>query len=402
MTSSGSSHAQWFDLPKTLQELFQDTFLNGLHLQAAFDTESEAVHLIEQFITPGSCVDSAVLGHTLFDWSNQKKPQFKRARTAAITSLPFHTVAKRDEAGPGEIYSELIRKDVTLSRTVAKSSLSRALQSAEEPPAIIETRMRELYALQLAEWIKEARLPVAAVMEATVNPSESWKHVFGKRRAKTLGNRLRSWKPVREWLLAVHNIPFPLHIHHMLDYLHDRCCGSSVEDTCGRSVPDSIAGALYVLETVGGVLKPISKEAIWINAVDSWKMQLQQGNTARRLAEILPISILLALEIYVCSETNPSYLRALGWLYLVMHWCTLRSDDCQGIAPFRSSLGNDCWQGTLIKSKTSGPGKKFLELPLYINRLANFSGSDWLLAGHQIWQSPEFSFPESLILKFFV
>jgi hypothetical protein len=79
-------------------------------------------------------------------------------------------------------------------------------------------------------------------------------------------------------------------------------------------VPDSISGALYVLETVGGVVSPISKDAIWINAVDSWKMQLQQGNTSRRVAEILPISILLALEIYVCTASNPRYLRAMGWL----------------------------------------------------------------------------------------
>ena len=72
----------------------------------------------------------------------------------------------------------------------------------------------------------------------------------------------------------------------------------------------------------------------------------------------------------------------------MMVWTALRADDVNGIDYARLLLTSNCLRMVLIRSKTTGPGKRVLEAPLFIHRLACLSGMDWLKIGYDIWKMP--------------
>ncbi len=102
--------------------------------------------------------------------------------------------------------------------------------------------------------------------------------------------------------------------------------------------------------------------------------------------------VLVDLKRFICREANPRHGRALGWVYLLMHWAVLRTDDCVGIDPYRLTLSAECLRGVLVRTKTTGPGKRTGEVPFFVSRKVALSGCDWLESGHTIWNSAEFQF----------
>ena len=133
----------------------------------------------------------------------------------------------------------------------------------------------------------------------------------------------------------------------------------------GKTVPGNIAASLAVLETMGKVSEAdqISCDSWWISTVNSWTTQLEKGAPPRVQAQRTPVAILIAVELVVCDDTFPRHLRAILWVYLVMHWAVLRADDTQGIDPSRISLTEICLRGVLVRTKTTGPGKRVTEVP---------------------------------------
>ena len=55
-------------------------------------------------------------------------------------------------------------------------------------------------------------------------------------------------------------------------------------------------------------------------------------------------------------------------------------------------------EAVLVQSKTTGPGRGLWEVPVFVSRLASWSGRDWLLAGFQIWTDPTFAKPRDYFL----
>ena len=55
----------------------------------------------------------------------------------------------------------------------------------------------------------------------------------------------------------------------------------------------------------------------------------------------------------------------------------------------RITLSSRGLRGTLIQTKTTGPGKKVNETPIYLARRISFAGTDWLKIGLNLWDSFE-------------
>ena len=160
----------------------------------------------------------------------------------------------------------------------------------------------------------------------------------------------------------------------------------------GKSVLGAIAASLSVLEVVGKVADEdlISTDSRWKSTLGAWQVKLERNALPRQQAGCTPVSIIIALEMVVKIEVWPRLSRAIIWLYLLMHWAVLRSDDCQGIDASRLSLTAVCLNGTLTKRKTTGPGRRTLEVPFFVSGDGVWSGTDGLEVGFQIWVSTDY------------
>ena len=77
----------------------------------------------------------------------------------------------------------------------------------------------------------------------------TWLRIFGNRRGKTLRNRARSWKPVRDWLQITYGIPWASDAGQILKYLEERHAVAPL----AKTVPRAILASISLLEVVGMV-----------------------------------------------------------------------------------------------------------------------------------------------------
>jgi hypothetical protein len=383
---------EWRGLPDDVRSLVHSAFGNAQRLQAMVEDVDDAKDLLVQVagtvLADDVLTDMAV---ALLKWTVENAAGFKRARTRILRERAcFLPATSSGSARPADVYDQLVSSDVVLLRKAHHSRLSRKLADtgSEKIRETLEEEERIRYSLVIAEWIQEAHLPVVLQILETANPVETWKRLCGSRRAKTLRNRVRSWKAVRDWLLISTGSPWPLSVANLIDYLDEKFEAGSM----AKSVPGAIAASLSVLEVVGKVAEEdmISTDSLWKSTLDAWQVKLERNARPRQQAGCTPVSIVVALEMVVTNEVWPRHTRAMIWLYLVMHWAVLRSDDCQGIDASRLSLTAVCLKGTLTKTKTTGPGRHTLEVPFFISRDCVLSGTDWLEVGFQIWVSPDY------------
>jgi hypothetical protein len=176
----------------------------------------------------------------------------------------------------------------------------------------------------------------------------------------------------------------------MQDYLQDLALGPMA-----KSIPAGVGGALAFFESISGFpeLQWISQLTLWKNNLGNLEMQLQgrDGETAVHKSPMFTITMVIALELYVVSD-RPKYKRFLAYCLLLKLWMTLRFDDLQGLSRSRLLNTRHCLKGVLTRTKTTGPGKRILEVPCYLHAQASFTGANWLQDGFAILQEPAFSF----------
>ena len=115
---------------------------------------------------------------------------------------------------------------------------------------------------------------------------------------------------------------------------------------------------------------------------------------------MLTVAIVTSLEIFICAAGEPRYLRALGFVCLIMIWGSLRADDVQGL--LRQTMEPDergfRFSIDLARSKTTGPDKRTRTVKVFVDRSVSLTGHDWLKAGHQLWKGYDFE-RDYLVMK---
>ena len=319
--------------------------------------------------------------HTSRDMERERRLLFKRL---VRPRLEVNEVQAEDLQGT---FTSLLKKETMPMRQVHKTRLSQNLTLEVGNPLQVAEEERVRWALTLSQYIIEAKLPVLEMIQESDDQQKSWARIFGSRRAKTLRNRATTWKRYYIWLLLNRCRSWPTKVSDVVDYLEGR-----IADGCGPTAPQSLMGALALLETVGRVDDRIklSKDRTLLDVVKNMQMELQGDAPPRRPARPYLISTIIGLELLVCSGDYSNYTRLIGWVMLLMCWMVLRADDVQWIDPSRMHLNGTCVRMILRRTKTTGPGRRAVEVLAYVARDASLAGEDWLGQGWELYHSGAF------------
>ena len=357
----------------------QNYYHSLVQFDGAFDDEKGAAELVAELLgdkKPAAEVER--ISAQLWQWREKRRRREPPSYQLLQRSLPELPVqVQRPRVSMHDVFDEV----VSTTPAVAVAMLQRAVRvsKAGGNREELEARLRERWALELVGYIKEAGLPCAARMEALGDNDRQWLRVFGSRRGKTLRNRARAWKPLREWLVTSFGKPWPESAAVVLKYLEEKHGTSPM----GKTVPKSIMASLSLLETVGMVPteERLSEDQLLVESVRSWTTELESGGPAVKPAPLLPVVVIIACEMVVCRPLYELGLRFTAFVLLLMIWASLRCDDVQSIDPDSLKLSQVGLRFVLRKTKTSGPGRKVGELNAFVSRIVGLSGFDWLGEG---------------------
>lgn len=295
-----------------------------------------------------------------------------------------------------EIYNTLLSENVELARSVYKSKYKRSLQQEGADQRGVEDQETRRWAMTIAGMIKDAKLPAATVAEQTADPESTWLRLCGNRRARTLRQSARTWTKVTEWLGLAYGEVWPSSVTRIMDYLEERS-----HEECGHTLPGSVLSALQLMEAVGGV-PPEAKmgsSPLLNNVVRSLTAQLASGAKPKKSAPLYTVAMVISAELMVADVNASDTARILAFVFLVMVWCALRTDDVLWIDRSRLYLSDIGLRGVLMRSKTSGAGRRVRELPIFIVRTTSLSGQDWLQIGLELYQKASEKFPGVQFLR---
>ena len=371
----------------SLTEKLRQEFRRPHHVFYLFDTVDECYEVVK------GLHDYTVSLHVisrdsdlLFQWADNYRKFGEVERRLEFQEAKRCRLQEPRNPNAVDVYSELLGMDVKLQARLSRSSYRLALARPHMSRNDLELAAREHWLSVLVGYIVEADLPICKVAASTSDSSAVMKRSFGIRRLKTLRNRARAWKKVRDWLIQFKGCPFPVDVSDMLDFLL-----FMVQEESSRGRIVDVCASLSVLEDAGQVPQEfrISSNRLWLQATKSRLAEIETNGTEVKRAPPLSVAMIISLEISVTSTGNPLYLRAMSWIILICVWACMRLSDLEGLDPRRMTLNSRGFRGFLTKTKTTGPGKNVKEVPIFISRRVSVTGLDWLKTGFEIWQEFE-------------
>ena len=314
----------------------------------------------------------------------------RKVRKVAQSVTQPRVMSNSVEVVPSEVYQKLLSENVELARSVYKSSYRRALKQEGADQRGVEELETKRWALTIAALIKTAKLPAAEIAEGTADPQATWIRLCGNRRARTLRQVARVWIKVSEWLGLAYAEVWPSSCARIIDYMEERAY-----DEGGHTMPGSVLSALQLMEAVGGVPPEarLGSSPLLNNVVKSLTKQLASDALPKKSAPLFTVAMVISAELLVVDPGANVVARILAFVFLVMIWCALRTDDVLWIDRSRFTLSDIGLRGVLMRSKTSGAGRRVRELPIFILRTTSLSGHDWLLVGSDLYLQVAEQFP---------
>ena len=332
-------------------------------------------------------------------WALVEEIEKKRKRQiqtmAQSAKQPRLSGASTPVLSAGEAYDEIVAGNIELSRKVFKSRRDRLLRLEGAVPENIEAEETKRWAAELARFVNLAELPAKYVAEGTADPMATWLRLCGNRRPRTLRQSARSWAKFHSWLQLAHGVDWPPNETMVIDYMEELAQGG-----CPPSLPSSLLSSLQVLEAVGGVPREarLGLSPMLMNVVRNMGKTLGQGGPPKRTAPVFTVAMVLAAELGVCRDDDTVTFRILCFVMLLMVWGAMRTDDVLWIDRSRMTLSELGLRGVLLRTKTSGAGRKVKELPFFVSRLVSLSGRDWLREGVELYENEAKHFPGVLFL----
>lgn len=370
-------------------------FKEPFRLQAAFDDVDSAADLISSVFPDLIPEQVQNLAAQLVQWAEDFSVHFKRKRRMFVEDI-LCKLPRMSSASVADSFSSITRMSHVV---LLESHAKRKQKSFKEEPADVRSKRfdkeRIKYATLLGHIIREAEMPVVGLVQALDDPSAGWVHLFGARRANTLKNRYKAWKPFRVWLESNRGRVFPESLKDIIDYIQSR-----INDGCGRTVPESFHIALALIEQLGRVPVDLrlSGEEIWKAHIKAWSAELAAESPPAKPAEMYTVAMLLSLELTVMDEMCTLYKRALAWVVLCMVWGSMRCDDVQCVLPHRTLITQLGLKMILGRSKTTGPDKRQKEVAVHVHRLVSLTGEDWLAMGYRLWEQDPLNYKRDYLV----
>ena len=261
----------WPSLGPVLLAVLPRTFRTPLCLQAAFDTDAECESLLQSLFP--DMIDEEVLNTVavIMTWQTTGAPALQRLRICTVSQGFFRLPPVRSSDIQSSYQSITQSNAITVLELATKK---KQRKYKDEPPDARAQKFesdRRKYSLLLANVIKLARLPVVELINTLDDPASAWIHLFAARRANTLKNRYKSWRPFANWLELHHAVHFPTSCNVVINYMQSR-----VDDGCGKTVPEAFSIVLNMLEVLGRVPEDqqISRDPIWVGHIKSWTAEM--------------------------------------------------------------------------------------------------------------------------------
>ena len=378
----------------TLVKALKAYFPTAYQVSTAFDDLDGARELVDEAL--GNSYGAArreAISRAVLGWQEGLTRKFNSWQlTAYRERVMFGKQLDRtgDKVSMADSYDAIVSGSPILGLAALESRLAKKARTSTTARADAEDLSKKKWALALADYITEAKLPAVASFSGMANVNTAWIRAFGARRSKTLRNRAKSWKRVREWLVVTTGQPWPTNVAVLLQYLDER----NEVQPMGKTVPTSIHSTLSLLELVGQVpteLK-LSSDRLWVESVKSWTSDLSRDAPPKKQAELYTVAIALSSELVLGDLTAPIGQRFYAFVLLLLLWGTMRCDDLQNVDPSSLELSQLGLKFILRRTKTSGPGKPVGELHGFVARDISLSGVDWLKLGLDLLDEEELRF----------
>ena len=268
------------------------------------------------------------------------------------------------------------------TRTALRARITWATRGGATSLSGSDAREQERWMKKAVGILEAASAPAFAEADRAADPVAAKRALLGAARASTIRLRVRTWEPFARWLAWHRGYSWPMGVLDMIDYVHDVMANSPVP-----SFPRSFAAALAWFEARAGFGQGLAGEARFRMAMERAQADVGETNEEVARAPRLPTSIVAALEVAVVdSDVLPSGLRVIAWCRLLKVYGVMRTDDLKRMHPKTVTMGEAGFQGRLMRTKTTGPGKKVKELMVFVPVEASITGVDWLRAGYDLWQ----------------
>ena len=378
----------------TLVKALKAYFPTAYQVSTAFDDLDGARELVDEAL--GNSYGAArreAISRAVLGWQEGLTRKFNSWQlTAYRERVMFGKQLDRtgDKVSMADSYDAIVSGSPILGLAALESRLAKKARTSTTARADAEDLSKKKWALALADYITEAKLPAVASFSGMANVNTAWIRAFGARRSKTLRNRAKSWKRVREWLVATTGQPWPTNVAVLLQYLDER----NEVQPMGKTVPTSIHSTLSLLELVGQVPTELrlSSDRLWVESVKSWTSDLSRDAPPKKQAELYTVAIALSSELVLGDVTAPIGQRFYAFVLLLLLWGTMRCDDLQNVDPSSLELSQLGLKFILRRTKTSGPGKPVGELHGFVARDISLSGVDWLKLGLDLLDEEELRF----------
>jgi len=243
---------------------------------------------------------------------------------------------------------------------------------------------------ETVKWVSRFRtlveglsFPAIAAAKLTANPEMALDSLVGASRAGTLRKRVRTWETFSRWLAMTRGRVWPAGVQDIVDYLH-----MQTEENPRTSFPKSFAASLRWMESRVGIepAARLSQHDLFKRCIEKEQTNVEQGAEVGRSPRF-PVAVLMGLEMAVSDPGLPVAVRVGCWVRLLKVVASLRSDDLQRVRPDTVTLLDSGLSAKLLRTKTSGAGKKVRELVMYVPRCAWLVNETWLETGFALWET---------------
>ncbi len=260
-----------------------------------------------------------------------------------------------------------------------------AHEKDDDQRARLEEAERESLTKELVSLLEKAGL--VNKKTETGGEADQWlarRHAMG-RRPSTLRQHVRLGRKLVSYMRGSFGCSWFRSVQDVMEYVALR-----LQEPCGKTVPGSVWSTLRFLEVSAeveeskrlsgdGALKNFFEE---VSKHPSWA----EGHL-RESAKMLPISVAMSWEGVVMDISEKKYVRVFAWFKLVKLWAALRWDDTLGIPPASiEKVGDRGLRGRIMRSKTTGEGKRIDVQEFYVSKASWLRFDGWLWEGWKLFR----------------
>ena len=248
----------------------------------------------------------------------------------------------------------------------------------------IEEEERDRQIKKLVELLKKANLITDEDKKGATSSTWMLRRRAMGRRVNTLRAHVRMGCRMQEFASAALGVQWFRNPGEVMDFIASR-----LEEPCGKSVPCSIFSALKFLETSAEV--PREKRLSEDEALKNFMSEIEKSHwwvsREKVSANRWVLAVVLCMEFLVVMPEESLYIRLYAWFKLVKLWGMLRWSDTLGIPAARVRyFEGEGLVGEVVRSKTSGVGRRVEVQSFYVSEKAWFLAEGWLKTGFEIFE----------------